>query len=66
MATDNFSFYLQNRLTQTSPTGGQGYSDTSPFSIPWFYGLARRRRRRRRSRRDATTFVIFSLKTRDK
>ncbi len=34
MTTDNF-FYLQNRLTQTSQTGGQQYSDTSPFSIPW-------------------------------
>jgi hypothetical protein len=25
---------LQNRLIQTSQTGGQQYSDTSPFSIP--------------------------------
>ncbi len=31
MATDNFCFYLQNRLIQTSQTGGQWYSDTSPF-----------------------------------
>ena len=23
-------------LFQTSQTGGQQYSDTSPFSIPWF------------------------------
>jgi hypothetical protein len=30
-----FCFYLQNRLIQTSQTGGQQYSDTSPFSIPW-------------------------------
>ncbi len=30
MTTDNFCFYLQN-----SKTGGQWYSDTSPFSIPW-------------------------------
>ncbi len=29
-----FCFYLQNRLIQTSQTGGQQYSDTSPFSIP--------------------------------
>ncbi len=36
MTTDNFCFYLQNRLIQTSNTGGQWYSDTSPFSIPWF------------------------------
>jgi len=34
MATDNFCFYFQNRLIQTSQTGGQWYSDTSPFSIP--------------------------------
>jgi len=33
--TDIFCFYLQNRLIQTSQTGGQWYSDTSPFSIPW-------------------------------
>jgi hypothetical protein len=26
---------LQNRLIQTSQTGGQLYSDTSPFNIPW-------------------------------
>ncbi len=31
----NFCFYLQNRLLQTNQTGGQRYSDTSPFSIPW-------------------------------
>jgi hypothetical protein len=29
MTTDNFCFYLQNRLVQTSQTGGQQYSDTS-------------------------------------
>jgi hypothetical protein len=34
MTTDNFGFYLKNRLFQTSQTGGQWYSDTSPFSIP--------------------------------
>jgi hypothetical protein len=34
MTTDNFCFYLQNRLIQTSQTGGQWYSDTSPFRIP--------------------------------
>jgi hypothetical protein len=39
MTTDNFCFYLQNRLIQTSQTGGQQYSDTSPFSIPciWYW-----------------------------
>jgi hypothetical protein len=36
MTTDNFCFYLQNRLIQTSQTGGQQYTDTFPFSIPWF------------------------------
>ncbi len=35
MTTDNFCFYLRNRLFQTSQTGYQQYSDTSPFSIPW-------------------------------
>ncbi len=35
MTTDDLCFYLQNRLIQTSQTGGQWYSDTSPFSIPW-------------------------------
>jgi hypothetical protein len=35
MTTDNFGFYFQNRLIQTSQTGGQQYNDTSPFSIPW-------------------------------
>ncbi len=32
MTTDNFCFYLQNRLIQTS--GGQRYSDTSPLVFP--------------------------------
>jgi hypothetical protein len=36
MRNDNLCFYLQNRLDQTSQTGGQWYGDTSPFSIPWF------------------------------
>ncbi len=34
MTTDKFCFYLQNRLFQTSQTGGRWYNDTSPFSIP--------------------------------
>ena len=33
MTTDDFCFYLQNRLVQTSQTGGQWYSDTFPFII---------------------------------
>jgi hypothetical protein len=37
MTTDNFCFYLQNSLIQTSQTGVQWYSDTSPFSIPWWH-----------------------------
>jgi hypothetical protein len=35
VTTDNFCFYLQNILIQTSQTGGQLHTDTSPFSIPW-------------------------------
>jgi hypothetical protein len=31
MTTQNFCFYLQNRLIQTSQTGGQWYSDISPL-----------------------------------
>jgi hypothetical protein len=36
MTTDKFCFYLQNRLIQTSQTGGQSWSDTPSFSIPCF------------------------------
>jgi hypothetical protein len=42
MTNDNFCFYLQNRLIQTSQTGGQQYSDTSPFSIPCIMAKNRR------------------------
>jgi hypothetical protein len=35
MTSENFCFYLQNRLIQTSQTGGPCYSDTSPFCFPW-------------------------------
>jgi len=31
ITTDNFCFYLINRLNQTSKKGGQWYSDTSPL-----------------------------------
>jgi hypothetical protein len=34
MTTGIFCFYLQNRLVQTSQTGGQQYSDTSPLVFP--------------------------------
>ncbi len=44
MTTDNFCICLQNRLIQTSQTGGQKYSDTSPFSIPWFGSSSQIRR----------------------
>jgi hypothetical protein len=37
MTTDNFCFYWQKRLIQTSQTGGQQYSDNSRFSIPWYW-----------------------------
>ncbi len=30
-SADNFCFYFQSRIIQTSQTGGQWYSDTSPF-----------------------------------
>ncbi len=40
MTTDNFCFYLQNRLIWTSQIGGQWYSDTSPCSIPWPYSYS--------------------------
>ncbi len=36
MTTDDFCFYLKNRLIQTSQTGGLQYSNTSPFSIPCY------------------------------
>ncbi len=39
MTTDNFCFYLQNRLIQTGQKGGQLYSDTPPFSVPCFIRL---------------------------
>jgi hypothetical protein len=40
MTTEIFCFYLQNGLIQTSQTGGQWYSDSSPFSIPWLVLVA--------------------------
>jgi hypothetical protein len=33
MNTDSFCFCLQNRLIQTSQTGGERNSDTTPLSI---------------------------------
>ncbi len=40
MTTDNFRFYLQNRLIQTGQIGGQLYNDTSPVSVPWAIAIA--------------------------
>ncbi len=37
MTTDNFCCYLQNRLIQTSQTGGQRYSDTSLPARTYLY-----------------------------
>jgi len=34
-----FCFYLQSRLIQTGQTGGQQYSDTTPFSVPWLSSI---------------------------
>jgi hypothetical protein len=34
VTTNNFCFYFQNRVIQTSQRGGQQYSGTSSFSIP--------------------------------
>ncbi len=36
MTTDNFCFYLQNRLIQTSQTGGQWYSPPLEFPGLWY------------------------------
>jgi hypothetical protein len=33
MTTDNFCFYLQNRLIQTGQAGCQGYSDAVPVPL---------------------------------
>ncbi len=44
MKTDNFCYYFQTRLIQTSQTGGQRYNDTSPFSIPWTVSQIERER----------------------
>ncbi len=52
--TPNFCFYLQNRLIQTSQTGGQRYSDTYPFSITCLDGRVKARKRYKH---------IFSIKT---
>jgi hypothetical protein len=42
MTTDNFCFYLQNRLIQTSQTEGQWYCDTPPLVFPVMAIIANR------------------------
>jgi hypothetical protein len=58
MTTDIFCMYIQNRVIQTGQRGGQQYSDTSPFSIPWFLvsvlPLERGRECRSRERAEGT------------
>ncbi len=34
MTTNNFCFYLQNRLIQTNQTGVKWYNDTPPLVFP--------------------------------
>jgi hypothetical protein len=57
MTTGNFCFYLQNRLIQTRQTGGQQYSDTFLFSIPWICQA-----KRLESSRETLNFSIFPNK----
>jgi hypothetical protein len=40
-----FVFICKNRVIQTNQTGGQWYSDPSPFSIPCLYSLNARWRK---------------------
>jgi hypothetical protein len=35
MRTENFRFLFAKKTNPNLSTGGQWYSDTSPFSIPW-------------------------------
>jgi hypothetical protein len=51
---------LQNRLIQTSQTGGQWYNDTSPFSIPCTNTLAYFSR----ASENLTTFSTGRIRTR--
>ncbi len=57
MAADNFCFYLQNRLIQIRRTGGQWYSDTSSFSIPFIESVPRKH--------FSQVFLYVSISTRD-
>jgi len=66
LTTEIFCFYLQNRLIQTSQIGGQWYSDSSPFSIPWYPWYSHRsfysrfhRRKRCQHRLCKLTFILY-------
>jgi hypothetical protein len=61
MTTDNFCFYLQNRLIHTSQTGGERYSDTFPFSIPWLWAQASYLDSLLKGLASLTCFVFFVL-----
>jgi hypothetical protein len=62
MTTDNFCFYLQRRLIQTSQTGGQWYSDTFPFSIPCPKGIGSNPAKRKRRKENALANLILNLR----
>jgi hypothetical protein len=55
-SADNFCFYLQNRLFQTSQTGGQQYSDTPPLSFPCFVQQEAEDRKWRKQEMEAAQF----------
>jgi hypothetical protein len=61
MTTDNFCFYLQNRLIQTSQIRGQRYSDNSPFSIPDQSYIFTRQEENRTGNRNMGLFLRFDL-----
>jgi hypothetical protein len=62
MTTDNFCFYLQNRQIQTSQTGGQWYSDTSPWTrVATFFSDKHASLLRQRANCDALSFITSSV-----
>jgi hypothetical protein len=61
MTADNFCFYLQNRQFQTSQTGGQLYSDSSYFSIPWLKPRLHWRSLLQNARKNATACTDFEI-----
>ncbi len=50
MITEIFCFYLQNRLIRTGQTGGQLYSDASPFSVPCLFSNINARAKQRKEK----------------